>query len=184
MIIGRIYYPVLVLGYGRRVGIWTCGCKKKCKGCTSPELQDESSGKEISVEELLKYVNPVIAEADGVTISGGEPFDQAKELRRLIEQLLEMSVDDILVYTGNTYQELNSLQNEDVQYCLKNIAALVDGAYVQELDDGTGLRGSSNQRLYMNKYRERYQNWGNCKRKQQCIELSKGLVFIGLPEES
>lgn len=38
MYIARILYPVEVLGPGKRIGIWFCGCPRRCEGCSNPEL--------------------------------------------------------------------------------------------------------------------------------------------------
>ena len=38
MNVARILYPVKVLGPGKRIGIWLCGCDRECFGCSNPEL--------------------------------------------------------------------------------------------------------------------------------------------------
>lgn len=183
MYIGRIYYPVLTLGYGRRIGIWTCGCNKNCFHCTSPEFKDIHAGKWLEVDEIMANVGSIVKAADGVTISGGEPFEQPTELRFLIETLLESGLDDILVYSGYTIEELRLLKDADVDYCLTHIAALIDGRYDETLNDKKGIRGSSNQRVHVYKYYGRYAKATSCERKQQCVQLKDRIVFIGIPKE-
>ena len=92
-------------------------------------------------------------------------------------------LDDILVYSGYTINELKEKEDEDVWYCLNNIAALIDGPYEQLLDDGKGIRGSSNQNVYIYKYYDRHKRILTVDRKQQCIKLENKLIFIGLPKE-
>ena len=55
MLIARILSPVHSLGPGDRVCLWTQGCKKRCKGCISPELQPYS-GNEIDENVLAKIL--------------------------------------------------------------------------------------------------------------------------------
>lgn len=183
MYIGRLFYPVLSLGYGKRIGIWFCGCNRDCMGCSSPELKNQTSENNISIEAIFNILEDIIKEADGVTISGGEPFEQSKDLRKLIEWLRNKGLDDILVYSGYTLNELKEKEDEDVWYCLNNIAALIDGPYEQLLDDGKGIRGSSNQNVYIYKYYDRHKRILTVDRKQQCIKLENKLIFIGLPKE-
>lgn len=184
MYIGRMYFPVRTLGYGNRIGIWVCGCQKNCRNCVSPELRELHAGKWIESTQIIKNIELVIKEADGVTISGGEPFDQPKELRLLVEGFIAQNISDILIYSGYTLEELKQLENSDIDFCLSNIAVLIDGRYVDEQNDGKGIRGSANQNIYVWKHQERYLFAETCQRKQQCVELNDRLVFIGIPKET
>lgn len=67
MNIARILYSVEVLGPGKRVGIWVCGCKRACKGCSNPELWDRKPEYEVTVEEIIGLVNKICKyDRDGV----------------------------------------------------------------------------------------------------------------------
>lgn len=48
-----------MLGSGKRVGIWVCGCKRACKGCSNPELWDRKPEYEVTVEEIIGLVNKI-----------------------------------------------------------------------------------------------------------------------------
>lgn len=181
MIVGRIYYPVNVLGYGKRIGIWLSGCDKKCKNCISPEFQKESGGKQLSVEEIVDIIKVRKDIIDGVTISGGEPLKQAEELKNLIEKLLLLGIEDILIYSGYTQQQIQFMDNTDLDYILSNSACVILGEYVESKNDGVGIRGSSNQEIIVNKFRERYMNASSCIRKQQVILSENGTIIIGIP---
>lgn len=145
MQIGKILYPITTLGRGVRVGIWTQGCNAFCKGCSNPELQIFDSSKDIDV--IAVFNATMSFKFDGVTISGGEPFLQSAELRRLVELYYDAGYRDILVYSGFTYQQLLAKKDSDIDYILSHIAVLIDGRYIQELADDVPLRGSSNQRV-------------------------------------
>ena len=145
MNISLIKYPVTNLGPGNRIGIWTSGCHKNCKNCMSPHAKEFSKESERSLDDILKQVDEILSnyKVDGVTISGGEPFDQV-ELRDLLTKLREKGINDILVYTGYLVEELQNQKDT-----LKLISVLIDGPYVDELNDDKPLRGSSNQRIFI-----------------------------------
>ena len=85
MNIARILYPVKVLGPGNRIGIWVCGCRRGCKGCSNPELWNQKPEYEATIDEVMKLISRIAQQhpADGFTISGGEPMDQAQALAQL-----------------------------------------------------------------------------------------------------
>ncbi len=108
-------------------------------------MQDENYGETIDIHSILKDIlknSPII---DGVTISGGEPFLQAKNLISLIKLLKTHNIN-IWVYSGYTYEELITKQtNTDI---LNLIDVLVDGRFIMDKHDENLLyRGSSNQRI-------------------------------------
>lgn len=148
MNVARILYPVKVLGPGNRLGIWLAGCPRRCEGCSNPELWEKQSRYEIPVERLLRLVAPVCQRADGVTITGGDPFWQAEALTALLEGITAWT-RDILVYTGYDKQELDASENPAVHSCLDKIGVLIDGPYNEARNDGTRLRGSANQGLFI-----------------------------------
>jgi len=150
MIVARILSPVLSLGPGKRICIWTQGCRKRCKKCISPELQP-FIGTETD-EELLSNIIIKIAEKNdckGITISGGEPFEQSKALLKLLK-ILRNKFEDILVYTGLKLNDIqNNLYGENAKMCLSYIDVLIDGEYIDELNSkDCVLRGSSNQEIH------------------------------------
>ena len=143
MYIARILYPVEVLGPGKRIAIWTCGCPHKCNGCANPELWETDESRKISIDVLLDLISRITSEnkVDGVTITGGEPFFQKAELKELIAALSNLK-KDILVFTGYYIEQLSESD-------LENIAVLIDGPYIKEQNSGLILRGSSNQRIHI-----------------------------------
>lgn len=177
MYVARVLYPIEVLGPGKRVGIWFCGCPRRCKGCSNPELwvfQDRYKTTPEAIYEMVKTVASGHT-IDGFTISGGDPFYQPEELKRLLTMLKEIS-DDILVYTGYKRSEL-------VTACLENISVLIDGEYIEELNNNSLLKGSSNQKVYildntkLDKYRVYFSTESN---KVQNFFTSDGVVSVGI----
>lgn len=150
MLIARILSPVHSLGPGDRVCLWTQGCKKRCKGCISPELQPYS-GNEIDEDVLAKILIQVARKNNctGITISGGDPLEQSQALLKLLT-LLRNEFDDILVYTGFELQDIqDGLVGSEAKKCLDYLDVLIDGKYIDELNyKDCVLRGSSNQNIH------------------------------------
>lgn len=185
MNVARILYPVEVLGPGRRVGIWVAGCEHYCEKCSNPELWSKRPEYEIEVQTLVDVIRQSIPsnQIDGFVITGGDPFYQAEELAELLPALKQLA-DDILVYTGFTYEELLSSDNEAVESCLGNISVLVDGPYIDALNDGSLLRGSSNQRIiFLNEdIKPKYQAYFDTyhENKIQNFSVEGGVVSVGI----
>lgn len=177
MYIARILYPVEVLGPGKRIGIWLCGCSHGCKGCSNPELWQVKDKYKISIDSVLKLIHQIsdVNQVDGFTITGGDPMEQSEELQNLFKMLKSIS-DDILVYTGFEIEELTEKQ-------LENISVLIDGKYVEELNDNSLLRGSSNQRIHILEENQRikYEKYLKAEaNKIQNFNTSDGVVSVGI----
>lgn len=155
MYVARVLYPIEVLGPGKRVGIWFCGCPRRCKGCSNPELwelQDRYLSSPKQVFELVMQIAKSYP-IEGFTLTGGDPLYQADDLQELI-RLLQTISDDILVYTGYSITEINS------EY-LRGIAVLIDGEYIEGRNNDCILRGSDNQIIHIldPNYKEKYEEY-------------------------
>lgn len=150
MLIARILSPIHSLGPGDRVCLWTQGCKKRCKGCISPELQPYG-GNEVDENVLAKILTQVARKNNctSITISGGDPLEQPQALLRLLA-ILRNEFDDILVYTGFELQDIqDGLIGIEAKKCLDYLDVLIDGKYIDELNyKDCVLRGSSNQNIH------------------------------------
>lgn len=178
--LGRMYFPVKTLGPGNRVGIWTIGCNRNCKGCISPELRDYDESKKVTIEDILEMINRIEAPIDGFTISGGEPFFDPVALRFLVESLRILN-DDILIFTGYTLEELRARNDEDIDTILDICSAIVDGEYIEELNDSKGLRGSSNQKIHIINHFDKYKNIEYAERQLQAVVYDGRILQIGIP---
>lgn len=148
MKVARIIFPIKVLGPGNRVGIWLAGCPHRCKGCSNPELWDSSVVQDISPASVIEAIIKITHnDPFGVTITGGEPFVQYEELCAMTKMLLELT-DDILVYTGYTFEQLKESNNSYIFDILNSIAVIIDGKYVEDKNSVQPLIGSSNQKIH------------------------------------
>ena len=184
MNIARILYPVKVLGPGNRIGIWVCGCRRGCKGCSNPELWDRKPEYEATIDEVMELMGRIAQQhpADGFTISGGEPMDQALALAQLLPHLKAYS-NDMLSYSGCRIEELRERKNAATDEVLSQAAVLIDGEYREEENTDVLLRGSANQRIHIlnpdlaEKYREYLAAAHN---QIQNFTTSNGVVSVGI----
>ena len=185
MNVARILYPVEVLGPGKRVGIWVRGCIHHCKGCSNPELWNTVPEAEMTGQQLINLILSSLdgRPVDGFILTGGDPFFAPEELLELLPLLRDIS-DDILVYTGYTYDELVQQSTPEIMNCLSMISVLIDGKYIEELNDGSIIRGSSNQKIVFldaekrAKYESYFAQIGN--NRIQNFALSDGIVSVGI----
>lgn len=145
----RLYFkqtPVSTLGPGKRAVIWTQGCPFHCEGCISPDSLDPESGEEVSVDSLVAWILEQTG-IEGITISGGEPFLQARPLSQLIDRLKAQRDLGVICYTGYTMDHLVAEGSGAQKGLLKRLDLLIDGPYIRSLHADLYLRGSANQRL-------------------------------------
>lgn len=136
----------LVDGPGIRFTIFTQGCPYACPGCHNKDTWDIKGGEEILIADLIAKwrKNPLL---DGITLSGGEPLMQKKALLPLIDAALEDNLN-IVLYSGNTYENLLALNDETTNTILSKVHYLVDGPFVlKEKNLALLYRGSNNQRI-------------------------------------
>ena len=138
----------LVNGHGLRKVFFSQGCNHHCKNCFNPSTWSFDGGKMINMDSLVQQVldEPFL---DGVTFSGGDPFQQPDKFAYLAKKLKEKDIN-IWIYTGYTFEELLELAktNESIDEMIHNCDVIVDGPFVQDLYDPKLLfRGSSNQRI-------------------------------------
>jgi anaerobic ribonucleoside-triphosphate reductase activating protein len=62
-----------------------------------------------TVEEVVDSIIPWISQADGITISGGEPFDQPDALFELTARIRSKTEADILVFTGYPWASIRDM---------------------------------------------------------------------------
>lgn len=115
-----------------------------------PETHERSNGKLTSINSIVAEIDKKSGEHDGVTIIGGEPFDQAESLASLVVKLKAKDYH-LTVYSGFTLEELKARKDRSVNLILSNVDLLIDGAFDRNLTRNAGeYRGSSNQRLIHN----------------------------------
>jgi anaerobic ribonucleoside-triphosphate reductase activating protein len=133
-----------VNGPGSRFVIWVQGCSRYCPGCFNPLTHEKTGGYEVSVKAIISGIP--LSNVEGVTVSGGEPFEQSEDLAVFLEAIKVIGLNR-LVYTGFRYEELGAMNIPSINRCLSLIDILVDGEYRQNIPPQTAWTGSGNQRV-------------------------------------
>lgn len=140
--VGQIVEDTEAEGPGRRFALWTQGCSLRCPGCCNPHLFSDRGGSAHEVSELLERIVKVKG-IEGVSLLGGEPFDQAAAVGELCAGVRALGLS-VMVFSGYTLGELRARGVK-----LDDVDLLVDGRYEASLLD-TNRRwvGSTNQQVH------------------------------------
>lgn len=142
---GQIRKYDIANGPGIRTSIFVTGCSLNCKNCFNKDYQNPSFGNPWTEKEdelIASYLSdPNVA---GLTILGGEPFENAQGLISLLKKI--KTNKSIWIYSGYTYDFL--IKNDDTLELLKLVDVLVDGPFIESMKDlNLYFRGSRNQRI-------------------------------------
>lgn len=134
-------------GPGIRSTIFVTGCTHNCYNCFNKEYQDFNFGKtwtDKETKEVIEYLE--LPEVKGLTVLGGEPFQNEVDLLMTIKDIKKEVQKDIWIFSGYTFEEIIKYENK--KNLLEECDVLVDGRFVENLKDLTlRFRGSSNQRI-------------------------------------
>jgi anaerobic ribonucleoside-triphosphate reductase activating protein len=145
--LNRIHYPVHNLGHGKRIGIWVQGCNLGCRNCISKTTWKKNGGSDVDLLTLFNWVSLKAKDFDGITISGGEPFQQYEALMAFLYLVKQKTTLHVHCYTGYYLHELEKLFPDGLY--LQLIDSLTDGRYDFLQADNSGLKGSMNQTNYL-----------------------------------
>ena len=138
----------LTNGEGLRKVIFSQTCYHQCKGCFNPETHNPNGGTLFELQEIVDKIKKDVL-IDGVTFSGGDPFEQAEAFSELGKAAHESHLN-VWCYTGYTYEYILEHQSKRKGWSklLQEIDVLIDGKFEEELyDPNLQFKGSSNQRI-------------------------------------
>ncbi len=135
-----------LLGPGDRAVLWVFGCCFDCPGCIAYNFK-HGSYYEDTVDSIVDWI--LSTGKKDITISGGEPMLQAEKLATVLEHVRQVRDMGVIVYSGYIYEDLQLKAQKDdgIHRFLNNIDILIDGPFVEALNDNDPYRGSSNQRI-------------------------------------
>jgi anaerobic ribonucleoside-triphosphate reductase activating protein len=140
-------------GPGTRAVLWVQGCSLACPGCFNPETHPAKNGERLDTDLLADQIASIQTTIEGITISGGEPFQQVRPLLDLLERIRAQTKLSVIVFSGYHRSELETVRfAEDA---LKLIDILIAGRYEQDKRIAQGLLGSTNKSIFF--LTQRYQ---------------------------
>ena len=186
--LNRAHYPVTTLGPGVRAGIWVQGCTIGCHGCASQDTWPADPGLLVDVGQLIGWL-ATLPRLQGLTVTGGEPFQQPQAVRALLTAVRGWAAEqdrvlDILVYSGYSYGALN--RRASAAPVLALCDAAITGPYIDRLNPGGRWRGSANQQLIVLSPlgQERFGSDDPADQREHRLQLSSDgsrLWLIGIP---
>ena len=144
MRIAGIVNDSIVDGPGLRLAIFAQGCPHHCPGCHNPESHDFAGGSDMDTEKIIARMdaNPLL---DGITLTGGEPFEQPEACRILADAAHARGLN-VWAYSGYTFEQLCAVPEK--RRLLEACDVLVDGpCLLEERSLDLRFRGSKNQRV-------------------------------------
>lgn len=180
--IDRLLWPVTALGPGQRIALWISGCTHHCYNCANPELWEKKPSQKIPIKKLQNILTSMCTEkkVDGLTITGGEPFDQSAALIALLDGIA-VFFPDVLIYSGYPKEELE--KSPIRKELLRRVDVLVDGPYKDELNKPSiVLRGSENQKIYYQNQsiKEKYETYLRKGRQIQNFVYDYKIISVGI----
>lgn len=138
-----IMHSSSVDGTGFRDVLFVNYCPHRCDGCHNMKTWDKANGKDVSLKEV--YDDLMESSFTNVTFSGGEPFEQAKELTVLARAIREGG-KTIWIYSGYTYEQI--ISDDTKKQLLALCDVLVDGRFDKNKTElNLKFKGSTNQRI-------------------------------------
>lgn len=131
-------------GPGERFVTWVQGCPLRCPGCWNPDTWSTKPRQVITSDALAAQIRRTTG-IEGITFTGGEPFEQAEQLANVVELLNDTKLS-VMIFTG---YELHELTHPAQQRLLAQCDIVVAGRYRKEQRTLTeAWRGSSNQTVH------------------------------------
>lgn len=169
-------------GPGRRWAIWVQGCSIGCAGCCNPHTWAAGDGDGVDTSELIRQV--LDADVEGITLLGGEPFDQSEPLA-LLAKAAQRAGRGVMTFTGYRHETLQSGSKPGWTDLLAATDLLVDGPYLRhQRDHRRPWVGSKNQRFIHLTDRYRDLDFANERDRVEIRMRPNGTVAInGWPED-
>lgn len=135
-------------GPGTRFAVWVQGCAIRCPGCCNPHMFDPAGGETIEASVLLARLDEVRDRVEGVTLLGGEPFEQAPTLAPFARGVRERGLS-VIAFSGHLLGDLQDGRPAGSRELLAQLDLLVDGPYRPDLlETARRWAGSTNQRFH------------------------------------
>jgi anaerobic ribonucleoside-triphosphate reductase activating protein len=164
-------------GPGRRAVIWFQGCTIGCPGCFNPHTHDAAGGRAIEVAEACAWVDGRKGEIEGITFSGGEPFQQPEALLELVAYAQSAGLS-VLIFSGFDRAAIDRLPLG--QRILENTDVLVAGPYRVGLPAGGPILSSTNQRLHLLSSRYTFDDFRGVPVSEVILHEDGSVTFSGI----
>lgn len=133
-----------VNGPGLRNAVWVQGCTIRCPGCFNPGTHPHEARALFDPERLAEQLYPEVG-VEGLSLLGGEPFEQADAAARLASRARALGAS-VVTWTGYRWPTLRASTLPEVRALIAATDLLIAGPYARRRpSDGQGWHGSTNQ---------------------------------------
>lgn len=116
-----------------------------CAGCFNPGTH-ALAAKTTVVENLVAEMLSADPLTEGLTITGGEPLEQAEATSDLVSVWKKQTQSTVVLLTGFTWSEIQR-DNKRLS-AVADVDVVIAGRYNRYLHLASGLRGSANKEYY------------------------------------
>ena len=168
-------------GPGARFAVWVQGCSIRCPGCFNPQYWGTRGGTALTAKQLMQQVP--YEGVEGITLLGGEPFEQAAALADFAE-LVQSRGLSVMAFTGYTLSQLRervAAGDVGTSKLLEHTDLLIDGPYVSgETDDVRPWVGSRNQGFHTltDRYSHLSEQWGEFRDRLEITVAPDGTTAV------
>lgn len=120
-------------GPGKRLTLYFKGCSLTCPACIYKDTNDKSDTQiSISIDGAMELIHSEIisSQITGLSLSGGEPFNQKNVMYQLLRRVRKETNLDVLVYTGLFPRELGKLRDHSYK---ELVDVILSGRFDQNL---------------------------------------------------
>ena len=185
--INRLLAPVTVLGAGRRAALWVQGCGLRCPGCASTDTWVVGESLEREAADVAGTIVDLVADQDldGLTLTGGEPLDQADALAELVRAVRDGLTSrarerpfDVLMFPGDGARAARARAGR----LWGLVDAAVCGRYLRDAPSEVPLIASRNQeRVVLSDLGGRLYPLAAGRPHMQVLADGADLLMVGLP---
>ena len=157
------FAPSFANGPGARAVLAVQGCLRRCSGCHNAHMWSHAPARICEVGAVLSWLRAQPG-LRGLTLTGGEPFEQAEALAR-VARAVRADGWDVVCFTGYSLEELRAGQVRGSRALVRDVDLLIHGPFDRTQASTRPLLGSVNQRLHFQ---------GNRVTPEELLDLPRG----------
>ena len=170
-------------GPGIRAVIWVQGCTIGCPGCYNAFTHPHQQQTLVDARSIADWVAS-LKDIEGVSFSGGEPFEQSQAVYLAILAIKEVNPKlTFFSYSGYDLEDLKSSNEPNVSNLLSELDMLSAGPYIHSQRSQEILwRGSKNQKLHYltDAYsKEKEKEWKESSPVEEFLLIDDAIQFSG-----
>lgn len=166
-----------------RSSVWLQGCSINCVGCCNQEFIPQKGGFSITPYNLYQRISK--NNVEGITVLGGEPLDQSKELYDFLKLIKDNTELGIMLFTGHKYEKI--VKKDDMYKVIQLCDLVISEPFIKKMiSNERRWIGSSNQKVHFitDRYSYLKDNWEPYYKEIEFHIKDGEIIINGMPFES